>query len=81
MWGTSKRQRVGKQEGGYEWTKIVEKNEISQNAWSKTINKSHQRNIPMNDIDHKDTIVHKWMKCNQFNETNILGKVFKMNEL
>ncbi len=25
MWGTSKRQRVGKQEGGYEWTQIVEK--------------------------------------------------------
>lgn len=25
MWGTSKRQRVGKHEGGYEWTKIVEK--------------------------------------------------------
>lgn len=45
MWGTSKRQSWKTRR----WIWMNQncwENEISQNAWSKTINKSHQWNIP-----------------------------------
>ncbi len=53
----------------------------------KNVNKHQQQNIIngwcilMDETDHKEKIVHRWMNCDHFNPNDTLGDIFNIKFL